>query len=98
MCDYERFPNIGDYGNPITVVEIYGGVAEWFMAAVLKTVVLVRAPGVRIPPPPQTQLNIGLRVAPVAVSAIPPAFANSLTAKVLQKALGSTPNGCANKK
>lgn len=41
------------------------------------------------------QLNIGLRVAPVAVSAIPPAFANSLTAKVLQKALGSTPNGCA---
>jgi hypothetical protein len=29
-----------------------GGVAEWFNAAVLKTVVPVRAPGVRIPPPP----------------------------------------------
>lgn len=35
MCDYERFPNIGDYGSPITVVEIYGEVAEWSIAAVL---------------------------------------------------------------
>ena len=42
-----------------------------------------------------TQPNNGLRVAPVAVSAIPPAFAHSLMAKALQKALGSTPNGCA---
>ena len=45
MCDYERFPNIGDYGNPITVVEIYGGVAEWSMAAVLKTVERQRSGG-----------------------------------------------------
>ncbi len=33
----------------------YGGVAEWFKAAVLKTAVLVRVPWVRIlPPPPLT--------------------------------------------
>ncbi len=32
-------------------VEI-GGMAEWTMAAVLKTVVAVRSPGVRIPLPP----------------------------------------------
>ena len=38
MCNYEMFPNIGDYGNPITVVEIYGEVAERSIAAVLKTV------------------------------------------------------------
>ena len=50
---------------------------------------------VQIRHPWQMQLNNGFRVAPGAVSAIPPAFANSLTAKVLQKALGSTPNGCA---
>ncbi len=30
----------------------YGGVAEWFKAAVLKTAVLVRVPWVRILPPP----------------------------------------------
>ena len=29
-----------------------GGVAEWLKAAVLKTVVPARVPGVRIPPPP----------------------------------------------
>jgi hypothetical protein len=29
-----------------------GGVAEWLIAAVLKTVVPLRVPGVRIPPPP----------------------------------------------
>ena len=45
MCDYEMFPNIGDYGNPITVVEIYGEVAEWSIAAVLKTVGRVERPG-----------------------------------------------------
>ena len=30
----------------------FGGVAEWSIAAVLKTVVPVRVPGVRIPLPP----------------------------------------------
>ena len=29
-----------------------GGVAEWFKATVLKTVVRLRGPWVRIPPPP----------------------------------------------
>ena len=32
-----------------------GGVAEWSKAAVLKTVVRLRVPWVRIPPPPQRQ-------------------------------------------
>jgi hypothetical protein len=37
-----------------TESEIPGGVAEWSMAAVLKTAVLAREPGVRIPSPPLT--------------------------------------------
>ena len=41
----------------------YGGVSEWLKEMVLKTIGLVRVPGVRIPPPPPvcfficTQLN-----------------------------------------
>ena len=35
-----------------------GGLAEWSIAAVLKTVVPARAPGVRIPhPPPNIQIS-----------------------------------------
>lgn len=34
---------------------IYGGVAEWSKAAVLKTVEGLRPPWVRIPPPPLVQ-------------------------------------------
>lgn len=37
-----------------------GGVAEWSKAPVLKTGVSVRAPRVRIPPPPPVVLEIGL--------------------------------------
>jgi hypothetical protein len=37
-----------------------GGVAEWFNAAVLKTVVPARVPGVRIPPPPPHSLHKSL--------------------------------------
>ncbi len=36
-----------------------GGVAEWFMALVLKTSVLARVPGVRIPPPPPPFVGAG---------------------------------------
>ena len=34
-----------------------GGMAEWTMATVLKTVVAARSPGVRIPLPPPQQSN-----------------------------------------
>ena len=34
------------------VVTLFGEVAEWLKAAVLKTVELARAPGVQIPPSP----------------------------------------------
>jgi hypothetical protein len=38
--------------DAIRAVEVLGGVAEWSKAAVLKTAVLAREPGVRIPSPP----------------------------------------------
>ncbi len=37
-----------------------GGVLEWTIRAVLKTAVLARVPGVRIPPPPHEFLNWAL--------------------------------------
>lgn len=40
------------------VEAVLGGVAEWSIAAVLKTVVLVRVPGVRIPLPPLKKADI----------------------------------------
>jgi hypothetical protein len=43
--------------------QIVGGVAEWSKAAVLKTAVPLRVPGVRIPPPPQRQNRVDSRVA-----------------------------------
>lgn len=39
-----------------------GGLAEWFKAAVLKTVVLERVPGVRIPHPPPLTLKVWVNV------------------------------------
>lgn len=39
-------------GAKLAKVEVSGGVAEWSKAAVLKTAVLARVPGVRIPSPP----------------------------------------------
>ena len=37
---------------------VFGEVAEWLKAAVLKTVERLRVPGVRIPPSPPLRLNI----------------------------------------
>lgn len=49
----EYFINLTSRFLGIYVLLIFGGVAEWLNAAVLKTVESSRAPGVRIPPPPQ---------------------------------------------
>ena len=38
--------------------DYFGGMAEWFKAAVLKTVVRETVPGVRIPLPPPSKHNI----------------------------------------
>jgi hypothetical protein len=44
---------LSDLGNPVHgVAKLYGEVAEWLMAPVLKTGVPERVPGVRIPPSP----------------------------------------------
>ena len=60
-----------DFGSELIVLEDFvnllkniifaipfGGVAEWSMAAVLKTVERVSVPGVRIPPPPRFRVSV----------------------------------------
>ena len=40
------------------ILTLRGGVSEWLKETVLKTVEPVRAPGVRIPPPPYCSFQI----------------------------------------
>jgi hypothetical protein len=55
---------LGKLGYCAKLLEtLTGGVAEWFNAAVLKTVRLERVSGVRIPPPPpQRKSSINMRL------------------------------------
>ena len=53
-----------------TVVEAiseFGGMAEWTMATVLKTVVAARSPGVRIPLPPPDSVDPYLLLLDLAI-------------------------------
>jgi hypothetical protein len=45
---------------------VIGGMAEWFKAAVLKTVDGETCPGVRIPLPPPENKELNLPIAPIA--------------------------------
>jgi hypothetical protein len=58
-----RYPGLAAtaaYGGSLASESTIGGVAEWFKAAVLKTAVLARVPGVRIPSPPPAKSSTWL--------------------------------------
>jgi hypothetical protein len=59
------------------MLDEHGEVAEWFKAAVLKTVELERVPGVRIPPSPIPESRI-----PDPESLIPNPESRSLTGTI----------------
>ena len=62
-CDDLTFYDLDLRATVVLDVVRRGGMAEWFKAAVLKTVEPERVPGVRIPlPPPNIEVPLGTTV------------------------------------